>query len=148
MTYYNPERQIPILVDSSKELFLSMECDKVKLNDLEKVWITLFQHTEKYNATHIVACQRMLFESALSALQEFEKKDFDQRQNEIQLNNELSYEDAAKYLDYSVSRLKAFVGEGRLIPKRYGYKNVKISVRELERFKSECAGKVELALAG
>lgn len=148
MTYYNPERQIPILVDSCKELFLSMKCDKVKLIDLEKVWINLFQHKEKYNASHIVECQRMLFESALSALQEFERTDFHERQKEVQLNKELSYEAAAEYLGYSVSRIKAFVGEGRLTPKRYGYKNVKISVRELERFKSDCTGKVELALAG
>ena len=125
-----------------------MECDKVKLHDLEKIWVALFQQTEKYNAAHIVACQRMLFESAMSAFQEFESKDFRELQKEAQLNKELSYKDAAEYLDYSVSRIKALVGEGRLTPKRYGYKNVKISVKELERFKSDCNEKVELALAG
>ena len=148
MTYYNPEKQIPILIDSCKELFLSMESDEVKLNDLEKVWISVFQQPEKYNATHIVACLRMLFESALSASQEFERKDFGERQKDIQMKKELSYQDAAEYLDYSVSRIKTLVSEGRLTPKRYGYKNVKISVQELERFKTDCIEKVELALAG
>lgn len=135
MTYLDPERQIPIMVESNSEMFKAMQRDKVKMVDLEKVWLNLFQQTETYDAMHIVQCQRMLFESAMAAMQEFNRKDFNERQKEKELNRELSYEDAAIYLDCSVSTIKRLVGKKRLNPIKYNNKVVKLTIGELENFK-------------
>ncbi|MBX2896386.1 MAG: hypothetical protein KF763_13135 [Cyclobacteriaceae bacterium] len=136
MTYLSPDKQIPIMLDSNEQMYKAMQNDKVKMNDLEKVWLILFQQTDSYDAKHIVQCQRMLFESALSALQEFSRHDFDERMKEKELDRELSYEDAATYLDCSVSTIKRLVGQGKLNTKRYNNKVVKITVGELESFRA------------
>ena len=137
MTYLSPDKQIPIMVDSNSEMYKAMQNDKVKMPELEAVWLSLFKQTEIYDAKHLVECQRMLFQSALSALQEFSRADFKERQKEKELEREVSYEDAALHLDCSVSTIKRLVGQGRLITKKYNNKVVKITIGELQRFRSD-----------
>lgn len=136
MTYYKAERQIPLMLDANAEMFKAMANDKIKIEDLERVWLDLFKQSELYDAKHIVHCQRMLFESALTVMLEMNRNDFDQRQKEKELSKELSYEDASLYLDCSVSTIKRLVGQNKLATKKYNSKNVRITVAELERFKA------------
>lgn len=119
-----------------------MQSDKVKMADLEQVWLNLFQQTETYDAKHIVQCQRMLFESAMSAMQEFNRKDFGERQKERELTRELSYEDAAVYLDCSVSTIKRLVGRKKLNRIKYNNKVVKLTIGDLENFKSSLRSEI------
>lgn len=135
MTYLDPNLQIPLMLDSNAEMYNSFRSDKVKMNDLVEVWLKVFQQQEKYDATHIVQCQRMLFESASVALREMTRTGFDVRQREKELNTELSYEDAAQYLDCSVSTIKRLVGQSKLKVKKYNSKVVKITMKELESFR-------------
>lgn len=136
MTYLSPEKQIPIMLDSNSEMYKGMEDDTIKMNDLQSVWISIFAQDELYDAKHIVQCQRMLYESALAALQEVSREDFREREKERELKKELSYEDAAVYLDCSVSTIKRLVGQGKINTKKYNSKVVKITVGDIERFRA------------
>lgn len=136
MTYLSPEKQIPIMLNSNSEMYKGMENDTVKMSDLQSVWISIFTQDELYDANHIVQCQRMLYESALAALQEVSRDDFREREKERELKKELSYEDAATYLDCSVSTIKRLVGQGKINTKKYNSKVVKITVGDIERFRA------------
>lgn len=138
MSYYEPNKQIPLLVESTSSMFKAMQQDKVKIGDVEKVWLDLFQQKEKYDAKHLVQCFRMLYESALVAFNEVSRNDFSARQEEREMNRELSYEEAGQYLDCSVSTIKRLVGLGKFETKKYSVKNVKITISELEKFKATC----------
>lgn len=136
MSYYTPDKQIPLLVESNLSMFKAMQQDKIKISDIEKVWLDLFQQKEKYDAKHLVECLRMLHESALVAYNEVSRNDFSTRQMEREMNRELSYAEAGEYLDLSVSTIKRLVGQGKFKTKKYSEKNVKITVSELENFKA------------
>lgn len=136
MSYYTPDKQIPLLVESNSSMFKAMQQDKVKISDIEKVWLDLFQQKEKYDAKHLVECLRMLHESALVAYNEISRNDFSTRQEEREKNRELSYEEAGEYLDLSVSTIKRLVGQGKFKTIKYSLKNVKITVSELDKFKA------------
>lgn len=136
MTYLSPDKQIPAMLDANSELYKGMQNDTVKMDDLQSVWLNLFSQPELYDASHIVQCQRMLYESAQAALQELSRDDFEERQKERELNTELSYEDAATYLDCSVSTIKRLVGKGKIVTKKYNSKVVKITVGDIERFRA------------
>lgn len=140
MTYYNPEKQIPIVIDNCKELFNAMKTQKVKIQDLEKVWVDLFKQDELYEGSHIVQCLRMFYESAIIALKEVDRKDFSERQKEIEFKKELSYEEAAAYLGISKGTITRRIADRKLFPKRYNRKNTKISIGELERYKTSACG--------
>jgi len=124
------------MLDANAEMFKAMANNKIKVEDLEKVWLDLFKQTSNYDSKHIVECQRMLFESALTVMLEMNRSDFELREIEKELSRELSYEDAANYLDCSVSTIKRLVGQKKLETKKYNSKNVRITVAELERFKN------------
>lgn len=138
MSYYTPDKQIPLLIEANSSMFKAMQQDKVKLTDIEKVWLELFQQKEKYDANHLVQCLRMLYESAWIAHNEVSRNDFSIRQEEKEMRRELSYEEASNYLGCSVSTIKRLVGQGKFKTKKYNSKTVKITVGELERFKASC----------
>ncbi len=129
------KRQLEIILHSTSELLDSIHNNKIKSEDLETIWLSLFQQAELYNSEQIIKMYKVLYESAIISLLQMKREDFMNGQNEMAPKRELSYEDAAIYLDCSVSTIKRLVGSNKLLPKRYNSKNVRITMAELERFK-------------
>lgn len=140
VSYNTLDKQIPLLIEANSSMFKAMQQDKVKLTDIEKVWLELFQQKEKYDANHLIQCLRMLYESAWIAHNEVSRNDFSIRQEEKELRKELNYKEAGNYLGCSVSTIKRLVGQGKFKTKKYNSKTVKITVAELESFKASCGG--------
>lgn len=138
------ERRIEIILHSSSDLIESITSNKVKSEDLDSCWLSLFQKGV-HKPKQVVDFYKALYETALLAHLQLAKKEFSENKRENELGRELSYKDAASYLDCSVSTIKRLVGVHKLHPKRYNSKNVRISISDLENYKSEARGTFLLA---
>lgn len=129
------EKRLEIALNSSSELLASIGKDEIKPDDIEEIWLKLFQHPELYNPETIVKMYKVLYESSMISLVSIKRKGHINYQNESESRRELSYKDAAVFLGCSVSTIKRLVGLKKLLPKRYNSKTVKISMAELKMFR-------------
>jgi excisionase family DNA binding protein len=130
------ERRIELVLHSCSDLMEAISSNKIKSEDLDSCWLSVFQNGI-HKPKQIVSFYKTLYETALLAQLQLERNQFVENKKENELKRELSYKDAADYLDCSVSTIKRLVGMNKLHPKRYNFKNVRISVSDLENYKSE-----------
>lgn len=135
MTYHDPELQIPVMLHDNEEMFKAMKVDKVKIDDITKVFISLFT-SNRHNSKDVVQCLRMLYQGAVAASEEIHSDNFKQLSEERRLKTEYSYQDAAKELGVGYSTLKSLIAEGKIIPKKYSARNCKVPQTEIDRFKN------------
>lgn len=124
-----------IILHSCSELLKSIREKGIDECKLEDYWLKIFQD-EHYDAKEIVNLFKSLYESALLVHIKVERQGINSLQRERELNRELTYKSAALFLDCSVSTIKRLVFFNKLKPIKYNSKNVRITIAELESYKT------------
>jgi hypothetical protein len=128
-------RQLVFLMHSNTDLFSVISSGKAKIEEIEEVWEGILLECRD-GSTNLVQALRIIYETLFLTLRKIEGRDFEKDRREKALGKEVSYEEASILLDCSVTTIKRLVKQGSLNANRYNRKNVKLTVSEVERFRS------------
>jgi DNA-directed RNA polymerase specialized sigma24 family protein len=133
---YEPKKAVPLAIATLDEV-IKMVIRKDKLvNDeaLEEIFLTLFRDTSLKKE----AIDEMLFKlhaSCHSAIALLKNENFKEIKVEKEMSKELTYKEASDELGCSISHIKKLVKEGKLIPKHYSLRTVRIVYSEIIKYR-------------
>lgn len=133
-------RQLVFLMHSNADLFSLISSGKVKIEEVEEVWEGILLECRN-ESTNLAKALRIIYETLFLTLHKIEGRDLEEDRSKNALEREVSYEEASFLLDCSVTTIKRLVKQGSLNANRYNRKNVKLTVSEIERFKSSISVK-------
>lgn len=86
------EKRLEIALNSSSELLASIGKDEIKPDDIEEIWLKLFQHPELYNPETIVKMYKVLYESSMISLVSINRRKKDNYVSHYRTNDQVILE--------------------------------------------------------
>ncbi len=135
---YPPSKAIPLVVSDLDETIKMIKRRDKHASDeaLEEIFLNLLKDRSDDDIKFIGETFFRLHASCQQAIKARSDVNFEAEQRKKELAKELKYKDAAIELGISVTKLKGLVKDKKLTVKHYSMRDVRITMGEIERYRS------------